>query len=99
MKIFTDATETSFFTTDRHIKNLHKIEINTIKEFVFKYGLDSDILIGEKAWMISRFDELVSGEPLRVSEEEMAGEWLEIDFTQGMSVSEIEKEVDKYVER
>jgi hypothetical protein len=98
MKVFTDATETSFFKTDNHLKNLHEIEINSIEDFVFRYSLDSDILLGIKCWMVNRFDELLPGLPYTdlSDEPELYGEWLEIDFVKGMSYLDCLFEISKY---
>lgn len=98
MKIFADATETSFFNTDDHVKNLHEIEINSIEDFVFKHALDSDILLGIKCWMVNRFDELLPGYPsLDTSDEpELHGECIEIDFVAGMRYLDILLEIAKF---
>ena len=98
MKVFTDTTETSFFSTDNHIKNLHEIEINTIKDFVFKYALDSHVLLGIKCWMVNRFDELLPGNPVLDDSDEPAlhGEWLEIDFIKDMALLDILSEISMF---
>lgn len=95
MKVYTDATETSFFKTDNHVKNLHEIEINTIEDFVFKYALESDILLDMKCWMVKRFDELLPGNPT-ADESNLHGEWVEIDFVANMSYLDILAEIAKY---
>jgi len=95
MKLFTDITETSFFKTDNHIKNLHAIEINSIEEFVFKYSLDPMVLLGAKELSVQRFDELVS-----VSSNNEPGLdacYMQIDFVSDMKLLDILVEISKYV--
>jgi hypothetical protein len=98
MKVYADATETSFFKTNNHIKNLHEIEINNIEDFVYKFALDSAILLDIKCWMVSRFDELIVGNPnVSNSEEpELHGEWIEIDFITGLAYLDILQEIAKF---
>jgi len=100
MKVFTDKTETSFFKTDNHVKNLHEIEIKSIKDFVLKYSLDPFVLLGGKSWMVTRFDELISGSPIvdLSDEPELHGEWLEVDFVNDMTLLDILFEINKYAE-
>lgn len=98
MKVYTDCLRMSFFKTDKHIKNLKKIEINTVKDFVGTLSLDPLILLGINNWMVGRFDELTSGNPtVDLSDEpELHGEWLEIDFIKGTSNLDILVEISEY---
>lgn len=98
MKVFTDSTETSFFKTDYHLKNLHEIEINSIEDFIYRYSLRSKILLGMECWMVGRFDELLSGNPVVDASEEPAlhGEWLEIDFVSDIPYIDILLEISKF---
>lgn len=98
MKIYADSTETSFFKTDNHIKGLHEIEINTIEDFVYKYSLDSAILLDIKCWMVRRFDELLPGNPWldRSDEPDLHGEWMEVDFVADMPYLDILVEIAKF---
>lgn len=100
MKVFADATETSFFKTDEHVKNLHSVEINSIEEFVFKYSLNAMILMGGKSWMVTRFDELKVGNPTinhSTDEPELHGECLDIDFIENINLLDILVEIQKYI--
>jgi len=99
MKVFTDKMETSFFNTNNYIKNLHSIEINSIKDFVYKYSIDPLVLLGSKEWMITRFDELKSGNTIidTSDEPEILGKCLEVDFIAEMKTFDIFCEISKYV--
>jgi hypothetical protein len=99
MKVFTDKLETSFFKTDNYIKGIHEIEIISIEDFVSRYSLDPMILIGAKAWMVTRFDELVAGNPsLDGSDEpELHGEWLDIDFINEIKLLDILHAITKLI--
>ena len=95
MKIFTDKIETSFFKTDNYVKGLHAIEINSIVDFVLKYSFDPMILLGVNSLMVTRFDELVSGNPVvdNSDEPELHGEWVDIDFVADMNTLDILQEI------
>ena len=99
MIVYTDRTKSAFFKTDKYLKGLHPIEINTIKDFVYTYSIDHEILTCEQCWMVSRFDELVAGNPVLdpSDEPDIHGDWLEIDFIKGMTQPEIDTEIRKYI--
>lgn len=94
MKVYTNQTETVFFKTDDHVKNLHEIEINSIKDFVHRYSIDEMILLDVKDWMICRFDELKPGKQVVTSfddEPELIGEvFTDFDFLEGFKLLDID---------
>ncbi len=55
MKVFTDGVH--FFSTDKYLKNLKEIEINSIKEYVDS-GLCWTVLVEASELGVGRFDEI-----------------------------------------
>jgi len=99
MKVFADKTETAFFSTDKHVKNLHPVEITSIEDFIFRYSQSSDILLGLKCWMVGRFDELTAGSQVIDSssdEPELIGECLNVDFVADMPLLDILATIAQY---
>ena len=82
MKVYTDISNTTYFKTDKYIKNLRAVHINSIREFLRDHSLDPMMLLGAKHWMVGRFDELFAGDfDVDSSDEpELIGECINIDF-------------------
>jgi len=101
MTVFADENEMAFFKTDKYLKNLHIVEIGSIKDFVMKYSFDSRVLLNTAVLRCMRFDELVVKEidSIAVDSEEPFGDEfddvVEISFVSDMKYLDILKEISE----
>jgi len=94
MKIYTDSQEVSFYKTNKKANGLHEIEVSSIKDFVWSYSLDFLALLDVKVYCADKHDEWqLSGIGAGPGD---SNSEMQIDFTAGMSYSEIFREVLKY---
>ena len=59
MKVYANKAETRFFKTDDHLKNLHAIEMNSVKGLIKDYGFCTHrALLCGNALVVTDFDEI-----------------------------------------
>lgn len=97
MKLYTDGRG-NFFKTDKFLKNLRIVEINTIRDFVYTHSLDALVLLCAKDLVVGRFDEIFIGKQLISGgdEPDLIGEVVDVDFTTPIPMLDILAECIKY---
>ena len=86
MKVFTNATKTRFFSTDYHVRHLHELEINTVKELMTLIrDVDVNVLIGNRFFQADDIGELLITEDDGINPVKP----FQIDFLEGMTFAEI----------
>lgn len=59
MQLFTNATETRFFLTENHVKNLHTIEIDSVTDALSKGVCELPLMLMYQYFKVDDLDELI----------------------------------------
>lgn len=88
MKLFTNSSQTRFFKTENHVKNLQAIEVNSVADVIERYNLCNPLVLVDALQLYSNdLDQLKTMKPTHEVDS------ITFDFLKDLSYAEITKQI------